>query len=271
MNKEHKGNILCRQDLTLNDAGRTPCATARNKGLCQNRLTISRERLEATVLSGLKHHLMAPDLFKEFCDAFIAELNQARSADNASRATAEAELVKVRRRLRQIVDAIAEGIPARTLKDELLALEAREDALKAKIEATPEHKVVVSPAMAEIYRARVAKLHEALDGSDAGREAMEAIRLLLDRVVLVPVEGKLAIDLYGEIGPILQLAAARGGKDVLGPVSGLDTSSDGCGGWLHLLASKGRVALPLRPLRSRECPSTRRVGRRGPRPAFRRG
>jgi site-specific DNA recombinase len=195
------------------------CATSRNKGLCQNRLTISRERLEATVLAGLKHHLMAPELFKEFCDAFIAKVNQARSSDNADRAAAEAELAKVRRRLRQIVDAIAEGIPARTLKEELLTLENREDSLRAKVEARSEHKVAVSPAMAEIYRARVAKLQEAIDGSDAGREAMEAIRSLVERVVLEPINGKLAIDLYGEIGAILQLAVTRGGKNVLGPVS----------------------------------------------------
>lgn len=30
------------------------------------------------MLEGLKHHLMEPDLFKEFCDSFIAEVNRAR-------------------------------------------------------------------------------------------------------------------------------------------------------------------------------------------------
>ena len=35
----------------------------------------------------------------------------------------------------------------------------------------------------------------------------------------MPTNGKLAIDLYGEIGPILNLAMAKQGRDVLGPVS----------------------------------------------------
>lgn len=71
---------------------------------------------------------------------------------------------------------------ARTLKDGLLALEAREDVLKAKLEATPEQKVLLNPGMAEAYRSRVASLHEALNRPDADRDAMEAIRSLVEKV-----------------------------------------------------------------------------------------
>ena len=113
------------------------CATARSKGMCDNRLAMARERLEATILAGLQQHLMAPDLFKEFCAAFLAEFNSSRMRSNAERVAAEAELAKIKRRLRQIVDAIADGVSARSLKDELLALEAREDALTAELAASP--------------------------------------------------------------------------------------------------------------------------------------
>jgi site-specific DNA recombinase len=107
------------------------CATARNKGMCDNRLAIDRVKLETTVVGGLRQHPMAPEIFKEFCDAYIEEVNRSRMTANADRAGAEAELAKVKRRLRQIVDAIADGAPVRTLKEELDALEGREDALKA--------------------------------------------------------------------------------------------------------------------------------------------
>lgn len=195
------------------------CATARNKGMCENRLAIARDKLEATVVAGLRHHLMAPDLFKEFCDAFIAEVNRGRMNASAERAGAEAEMAKIKRRLRQMLDAIGEGVSARTLKDEMLALEAREDVLKAKLEATPEQKVLLNPGMAEAYRSRVAALQEALAKADADKDAAEAIRSLVDKVLLMPKDGKLVIDLYGEIGPILKLAMAQKGRDVLGPVT----------------------------------------------------
>lgn len=43
------------------------CATARNKGTCDNRLNIRRDALETSVLQGLQNHLMEPSLFREFC------------------------------------------------------------------------------------------------------------------------------------------------------------------------------------------------------------
>jgi hypothetical protein len=54
------------------------CATSRNKGTCDNRLNIRRDALEASVLSGLRTHLMEPELFKEFCDEFTREVNRLR-------------------------------------------------------------------------------------------------------------------------------------------------------------------------------------------------
>src|SRR5215467_4129993 len=63
---------------------------------------------------------------------------------------AETELAKIKKRQRQIVDAIADGISARTLKDELVALEAREDLLMAKLQTPPQQNVLLNPNMADL-------------------------------------------------------------------------------------------------------------------------
>ena len=52
------------------------CSTASNKGTCKNRMNIRRDRLEARVLDALRHHLMDPALFREFCDEFTREMNR---------------------------------------------------------------------------------------------------------------------------------------------------------------------------------------------------
>ncbi len=195
------------------------CATSRNKGLCGNRQTISRASLEGMIIEGLKKHLMAPDLFKEFCEEFLREVNRARQSANADRASSEAELATTKKRQRQIVEAIVDGVPARSLKDELLALEAREDELKARLASEPERKVLLNPNMAELYRARVSELHEALAQPDGDKQAFEAIRLLIERVVITPVDGKLTIDLHGQIAAILRLSAEKRAGDVRGPIA----------------------------------------------------
>jgi site-specific DNA recombinase len=89
------------------------CAAARNKGpgICTNRLNIRRDTLEASVLDGLKHHLMKPEAFKIFADEFARELNRLRGEEVGRHARLESELARVRHRLGRIVNAIADGVP----------------------------------------------------------------------------------------------------------------------------------------------------------------
>ncbi len=107
------------------------CSTARNKGTCNNRLNIRRDTLETMILHGLRHRLMDPDLFKTFAEEFYQEVNRLRSERTATQDAKRQELARVEQRIRRIVDAIADGAPARALKDELLALEDRQTTLQA--------------------------------------------------------------------------------------------------------------------------------------------
>jgi hypothetical protein len=52
------------------------CSNARNRGTCENMLTIRRDVLEESVLSGLRSHLLAPELLEEFTREYVAELNR---------------------------------------------------------------------------------------------------------------------------------------------------------------------------------------------------
>jgi site-specific DNA recombinase len=103
------------------------CAAVRNRGTCSNRLNIRVETLEETILNGLRTRLMEPDLFKIFCDEFHREVNRLRSDENATTATKRAELDRVERRIRRIVELITDkDAPVRALKRELVTLEARQ-------------------------------------------------------------------------------------------------------------------------------------------------
>ena len=106
---------------------------SRNKGTCTNRLNIRRDALEAIVLDGLKSRLMDPELFKAFAQEFVAEVNRLRGNESAKAEQLKRERDAVEKRIRRIVDAIAEGVPARSLKDELMALEQRQEELEHEI------------------------------------------------------------------------------------------------------------------------------------------
>jgi site-specific DNA recombinase len=64
------------------------CSTARNKGdtVCNNRFTIRRDALEATVMDGLRGRLMDPALFKVFAEQFTGEWNRLQAEAGATSA-----------------------------------------------------------------------------------------------------------------------------------------------------------------------------------------
>jgi site-specific DNA recombinase len=185
------------------------CATARNKGTCGNRINIRRDAIEAIVLDGLKHRLMDPEMFKAFVKEFTDEFNRLRGSAGNRVEQAKSELVGVERRLKKIVEAIADGVSARTLKEELLRLEKRQDELRVLLAKPEPERVLVHPGLAELYRRKVAAFHEALEDEVTREEAMELIRSLIEAIVLIPDDPGLRVEVRGELAAILAFGEGR--------------------------------------------------------------
>ena len=69
------------------------CSTARNRGTCDNRLAIRRDRLEKSVLAGIKGRLMHPDLVKEFIAEYHREINRRAATQDGERQEIQRELI----------------------------------------------------------------------------------------------------------------------------------------------------------------------------------
>jgi hypothetical protein len=208
------------------------CSTARNKGTCDNRANIRRDALEVRVLTSLKIRLMDPALFAAFCEEFTRELNRARMEGRAGLEAVKVELERVERELDRAVQAILDGVPGARVKDKIGALEARKAELEATLETSKDPLPLLHPEMASAYRREVGALHEALQGaSEADRaRAGEAIRALVEAIVLTPGDGGLEIDVKGDLGGILAIAAqgkppahgAGGSQVVVGAGTGFE-------------------------------------------------
>ena len=61
------------------------------------------------------------------------------------------------------------------------------------------------PNLASIYKEKIANLVRALNDPNTLIEANTAIRQLIERVQLVPENGELKIELYGELAALLNL------------------------------------------------------------------
>ena len=187
------------------------CANARNKGTCDNKVSMHRADLEAAILHGLQHRLLDDRLTKIFCEEYAAHMNRLRGENSAQRDTDKAELGKIERELDRLVQAIMDGVPSSRVKDKIAELEERKEALEARLANAPEDKVRIHPNMAGYYRKKIADLGPALTEPSSRPQAVEIVRKLIDRIVLTPTEqdGKktLSITLEGHMAGILAMAA----------------------------------------------------------------
>ncbi len=157
------------------------------------------------MLSGLKTHLLSAELVKEFIAEFHRETNRL-NAQRAQRAkAAQTELARVEAEICNIISAVKQGMLHASMQDALTELEGRKALREREIAATPDPPPVIHPNLAELYRRKVDRLHECLNAEETRGEAAEALRSIVDEIRLVPQDGALAIDLYGELGAILAL------------------------------------------------------------------
>ena len=184
------------------------CSTARNKGTCDNRVNIRRDDLESRVLNALRTRLVDPALFARFCEVFTQEVNRLRMDGRAEIAAAESEIVKTDRELSKLLTAIKSGGPIEAIVDDMKRLEARKAELTAFVETADDPPPLLHPSMAQLYRSRVQSLYDALQDENEGKrtEAADIIRTLVEDIVLTPVEGKVEIDVRGDLAGILTLS-----------------------------------------------------------------
>jgi len=176
---------------------------------------------------------MAPELVDLFCEEYAREANRLRRAAEACLDDMKIALAKVRREEARFIAAVRDGAPAGPLAQPMASAETEEQRLVDEIcDAQEPDPVRLHPGMAQIYRRRVGDLVAALTKEDDAGMAREAIRDLIDRVVLTPdgqAKGGLRIDLEGEFarsftpcGVCGRGRACRGCRERQNPASGRD-------------------------------------------------
>jgi site-specific DNA recombinase len=109
------------------------------------------------VLNALRHHLMDPELFKEFCDEFTREMNRLRMEGRASIDTGEAEIKNIGRerdKPMKLIMASSDDEAPTPLMKQMQELEARQKELKAFLQEAEEPPPLLHPNMALITASR---------------------------------------------------------------------------------------------------------------------
>ena len=203
----------CGGSYTLMNKTKYGCASSRNKGTCDNRSLIKRDVVEERVWGGLKTKLLDPAMLAEFVAEYQREWNKLQSATVSDRVKLQNELNEVTRQIANMLEAISNGMFHASMKGKMDTLEARKAELDAKlVEATAEEPIILHPALAEVYGAKIKALAGSLGDEDTKAEAIELLRSLVTEVRLHPdesAEDGHVIELYGELAAILELTGAK--------------------------------------------------------------
>ena len=208
---------VCGSGFVLKSRNRLSCFGACDKGTCTNHLTIRRDEIEARVLHALQEKLLRRDLFGEFCHEFTREVNRLRMAASASVTASERELRRVQAEIGKLIQALKDGVPASIVKDPLIALEAQQTELRSRLERAAQPPPLLHPNMADLYREKVTQLARALEHEESRTGAAEALRGLIDAIVLTPQETELKIELQGNLAAMLKAAHAQSTGASLAP------------------------------------------------------
>ena len=181
------------------------CSTARNKATCDNLLVIRRDTVEMLVLLGLKEHLMQPAAYQAFVDEFTREYNAKANHSEALKVKLKADLQRTKSEIQKLIEAIKAGVPGEALKNEMQSLQDRQKKIEEDLSVAPLPAPRLHPNLATIYKEKIANLVQALNNPNTLIEANTAIRQLIERVQLIPVNGELKIELYGEFAALLKL------------------------------------------------------------------
>lgn len=109
--------------------------------------------------------------------------------------------------------------------------------------AETERKIEAILKAIEVYRRKVEKLEAALNEPDVRHEAAEALRALIEKIVLTPGEprGEMRAERFGELGAILALGEA--GRKNRTPDVGVRLSVVAGAGFETYLTEPQRISL----------------------------
>ena len=185
------------------------CAGAQDRGTCDNHATIRRQALEAAVLEGLRDQLVTAAALEQFTRDYTTEMTRLQKERRAGAAQRHVERQKIITEMENIIAMIKKGIASTVLATELEGLERRKSELDELIgqENTENAVVTLHPNLAEAFRRKIENLHALLANEATKASAMDAIRHLIEAVVLTPRGEELVVELRGQLAAILQLCA----------------------------------------------------------------
>ena len=206
----------CSGRISILMPNRYGCLNHHRRGTCTNNRTITRQKIEARVLAGLRERLVSSESVSEAVRAYAEEMNRLNRNRRVQSETDRRALQKIERAIAGIMAAIEEGLYQPFMKARMDELERQRAEIADRLAQAPPDVPDIHPNISNIYRQNVVRFTEALDDPDGGREAAQALRSLIGQIVLTPGKnrGEVHAELRGELMGILEFSKPKQNQTV---------------------------------------------------------
>ncbi|QNG47753.1 recombinase family protein [Sphingobium yanoikuyae] len=196
---------VCGDKMGVVTKGRIGCLNHHRRHVCTNHRTIRRELLEQRALSGLAERLVSPDKVQAAVAAYAEYINRENRQQRAQADADAKALEKIDKAVAGIMAAIEDGLYQPVMKARMAELERQKAEITARMAQAPQAIPDVHPGIAEIYKREMQRFTQALEDPETRLDAADAIRSLIERIVLHPGEkhGEIRATLHGALMGIL--------------------------------------------------------------------
>jgi site-specific DNA recombinase len=190
------------------------CSSHRNGKACSNGRTITTERFEERVLSGLKERMLNPQLVNAFVAEYHAEFARRSTQQQRENSQLEKWLTLANKKITNLLNAIEDGeMDYVEIKARLSSAREQRDQLQHELQELEAGAVIMlHPRIAETYQRQVAELTTALTIDNETRlKTHSIIRRLIDQVIVRPSDAErgVIIEVSGRLASILALATGE--------------------------------------------------------------
>ena len=165
---------------------RSGCLNHHRRDTCDNNRTITRDKIEARVLTGLRERLVSTEMVAEAVRAYAEEMNRLNRDRRAQMEGHPQGAYPSGEGHSGILAAIEDGMYQPSMKARMDELERQKAEITERMAEAPVDIRDLHPNIAHLYRLRVERFTDALDDPDGGRQAAEALRSLIGEIVLTP-------------------------------------------------------------------------------------
>ena len=119
-------------------------------------------------------------------------------------------LKDVTRQIDNIIDHIANGTDTKSITSKLVGLENEKESLENEVNQFEEQATVIPMHnIGQVYRTKIRQLTDGLSDPAIRLKAIETIQGLIDHIKVTPTNTGFDVELYGELGGIMEVVYAK--------------------------------------------------------------